>query len=413
MKKLFVKILGTLISITLVMQCLNVYALTEKEELENEKKEINKQLEDAKKKQEEVEAQKSKTMKEVESLIGQIAEYETEINSLETRIKELKSQIKTKEKDIEQKEIEYTEQEELLEDRLVSIYKNGDMSYLDVLLTSSSLTDFFGKYYSATQLVECDKDLIQSTKEQKAKIEQEKAELESNKKELDTALAQSEQKNIKLKDIKQQKQVQAAKLTEEEQKLQKEIEEFEEANRKIAQEIKQAEIRYQKQLEELRKKAEEEAQKNNNNNGSGNNTTTGSGYFMRPVATGKITATSHYSSGKFHGAIDYGVPVGTPVVAAADGVVMYTANLSGSYGTYVVIRHANGLQSYYGHGTYGSISVKGGAIVKKGEKIMLSGNTGNSSGPHLHFEVRKSPYNYSYNATGYGGDSRVNPLNYL
>ena len=90
MKKLFVKILGTLISITLVMQCLNVYALTEKEELENEKKEINKQLEDAKKKQEEVEAQKSKTMKEVESLIGQIAEYETEINSLETRIKELK-----------------------------------------------------------------------------------------------------------------------------------------------------------------------------------------------------------------------------------------------------------------------------------------------------------------------------------
>ena len=92
---------------------------------------------------------------------------------------------------------------------------------------------------------------------------------------------------------------------------------------------------------------------------------------------------------------------------------MTTANLSTSYGTYVVIRHANGLQSYYAHGTRGSIVVKPGQTVKQGEKIMLSGNTGNSQGPHLHFEVRKSPYNYSYGAKAYGDDSRVNPNNYM
>ena len=134
---------------------------------------------------------------------------------------------------------------------------------------------------------------------------------------------------------------------------------------------------------------------------------------MRPVSTGIISARAYYSSGKFHGALDYAVASGTPVYAAAAGVVMSTANLSGSYGTYVVIRHANGLQSYYAHGTYGSICVSPGQTVSKGQKIMLSGNTGNSSGAHLHFEVRRSPYNYNGYATAYGQDSRVNPENYM
>ena len=130
---------------------------------------------------------------------------------------------------------------------------------------------------------------------------------------------------------------------------------------------------------------------------------------MRPISGGSVSANGYYSSGKFHGAIDYAVSLGTTVVAAADGVVMTTADLSSSYGTHVVIRHANGTQTYYGHGTRGSICVKPGQIVKKGEKIMLSGSTGNSSGPHLHFEVRVSPYNWSY----WGNDSRRDPRNYL
>lgn len=134
---------------------------------------------------------------------------------------------------------------------------------------------------------------------------------------------------------------------------------------------------------------------------------------MRPVSGGSISTNGYYSSGKFHGAIDYAISAGTPVYAAAAGVVMVTDNLPNSYGTYVVIQHANGMQSYYGHGTRGSICVSPGQTVSKGQKIMLSGSTGNSSGPHLHFELRTSPYRYSYSATAYGQDSRVNPLNYM
>lgn len=402
MKKTLSMILGVLITIVLLMNHVEVLAKSaEQEELENEKSKVDSQIKEAQEKQEQLEAEKSETMKTVESLITQISSVQAEVDQLESRISELQTEISSRERDIEQKEEEYNEQEKLLDARIVALYKSGDTSYLDVLLTSSSITDFLAKYYMAEELINYDKELMQSIKQQKSDIETEKTQLEADKKELDTSLAQTEQKKTSLKSLKNEKEDYVAQLTAEEKEVQEEIEELEEENRKIANEIKEAQIRYQKQLEELK-----------NNSGS-SSSQSGSGYFIRPVSSGPITATAYYSSGKFHGAVDYGVSVGTPVKAAADGVVMTTKNLSSSYGTYVVIQHANGLQTYYAHGKSGSISVEPGEIVKQGQQIMLSGNTGNSSGPHLHFEVRKSPYNYSYSAKAYGQDSRVDPLQYL
>lgn len=402
MKKTLSMILGVLITIVLLMNHVEVLAKSaEQEELENEKSKVDSQIKEAQEKQEQLEAEKSETMKTVESLITQISSVQAEVDQLESRISKLQTEISSRERDIEQKEEEYNEQEKLLDARIVALYKSGDTSYLDVLLTSSSITDFLAKYYMAEELINYDKELMQSIKQQKADIETEKTQLEADKKELDTSLAQTEQKKTSLKSLKNEKEDYVDQLTAEEKEVQEEIEELEEENRKIANEIKEAQIRYQKQLEELK-----------NNSGS-SSSQSGSGYFIRPVSSGPITATAYYSSGKFHGAVDYGVSVGTPVKAAADGVVMTTKNLSSSYGTYVVIQHANGLQTYYAHGKSGSISVEPGEIVKQGQQIMLSGNTGNSSGPHLHFEVRKSPYNYSYSAKAYGQDSRVDPLQYL
>ena len=402
MKKTLSMILGVLITIVLLMNHVEVLAKSaEQEELENEKSKVDSQIKEAQEKQEQLEAEKSETMKTVESLITQISSVQKEVDELESKISDLQTEISSRERDIEQKEEEYNEQEKLLDARIVALYKSGDTSYLDVLLTSSSITDFLAKYYMAEELINYDKELMQSIKQQKADIETEKTQLEADKKELDTSLAQTEQKKTSLKSLKNEKEDYVAQLTAEEKEVQEEIEELEEENRKIANEIKEAQIRYQKQLDELK-----------NNSGS-SSSQSGSGYFIRPVSSGPITATAYYSSGKFHGAVDYGVSVGTPVKAAADGVVMTTKNLSSSYGTYVVIQHANGLQTYYAHGKSGSISVEPGEIVKQGQQIMLSGNTGNSSGPHLHFEVRKSPYNYSYSAKAYGQDSRVDPLQYL
>ena len=423
MKKNILKTIGITISTILILQNSQVFAVTQKEiqqkkeQAQQQTAENDSKIDEAEKKKEEIANEKSETMKTVENLITKISDAETEVDDLNDKVQNLQTEISNKEKDIQQMEAEYTKQEELLDTRIVAMYERSQTSFLDVFLNASSMTDALAKYYAASELFESDKELIQATKDQKAKIESEKTELENNKAELDTSLAEQKTKVGELQNLKTEKQSYVNKLTQDEKEVQKEIEELQADNKQIEKEVKEAEKKYQKQLEELKKQ-----QQNNSNSGSKNNSgsnsntspSTGSGYFMRPISGGSISANGYYpSSGKFHGAIDYAVSVGTTVMAAADGVVMTTADLSSSYGTHVVIRHANGTQTYYGHGTRGSICVKPGQIVKKGEKIMLSGSTGNSSGPHLHFEVRVSPYSYNYSATAYGQDCRVDPNKYM
>ncbi len=88
---------------------------------------------------------------------------------------------------------------------------------------------------------------------------------------------------------------------------------------------------------------------------------------------------------KFHGGIDIAVPKGTPVGAAAEGIVKF-AGWKGGYGNLVIIEHPDGTQTRYGHND--KLLVAEGQKISAGEKISLSGSTGKSTGPHLHFEVR-------------------------
>lgn len=109
-----------------------------------------------------------------------------------------------------------------------------------------------------------------------------------------------------------------------------------------------------------------------------------SGYYVRPVAFGcPKTQDLHGHNGK-----DFGCPIGTPVMAAADGVVTIArgSGKNGGYGKMIVISHTNGTQTVYGH--LSAVDVVPGERVVQGEVIAKVGNTGNSTGPHLHFEVR-------------------------
>ncbi|WP_149548648.1 M23 family metallopeptidase [Streptomyces marokkonensis] len=130
--------------------------------------------------------------------------------------------------------------------------------------------------------------------------------------------------------------------------------------------------------------------------------------WVSPVKSYKLSASFAQNGGMWaskHSGQDYAVPTGTPVLATHGGTVVKAGgNGAGdgpAYGNAVVIKHGNKTYSQYAH--LSSVNVKVGQIVKTGQKIALSGNTGNSSGPHLHFEIRTTP--------NYG--SAVDPAKFL
>jgi murein DD-endopeptidase MepM/ murein hydrolase activator NlpD len=103
----------------------------------------------------------------------------------------------------------------------------------------------------------------------------------------------------------------------------------------------------------------------------------------------------HWSCG-YHTGVDFAVPTGTPIYAAGSGKVLESAtsvSWGSSYGTSAVIDHGSGQRAVYAH--LSKLLVKKGDIVTEGQLIGMSGNTGNSTGPHLHFEVRVSPWKYA------------------
>ncbi|MDI9886082.1 M23 family metallopeptidase [Streptomyces sp. HNM0645] len=130
--------------------------------------------------------------------------------------------------------------------------------------------------------------------------------------------------------------------------------------------------------------------------------------WVKPVSGYTLTASFNQGGAMWsnkHSGQDFAVPVGTPVKAASGGVVVKAGPNGGgdgpAYGNAIVIKHANGKYSQYAH--LSKINVHVGQSVNTGKLIALSGNTGNSSGPHLHFEIRTTP--------NYG--SALNPANFL
>lgn len=368
----------------------------------NEIKENNSKIKEAEKKQEEVGEKINEANKQIQALTTQINQYQNQIKELDTELSDLEDSISETEEKLEEAEKKYEEQQEILQARIVAQYEAGETTYLDVILGGGSLWDMVSNWYVVSEIADKDNELLEQIETNKNEIEEAKNSLETSKTQVENLKNSKEETAEALKDSQAQKEKQVSELNEEDKALQEEIDKLNAENEKATQEEESLRRQYQAQIDQL----------NNGpvtpSNGAETVDLGGSGIFQRPVASGTITATMYYSSGVYHGALDYGVPVGTTVYAAGDGVVLSAGWRDGGLGYCVVIQHANGLRTYYGHGN-GTFYVSAGATVAKGQPIMLSGNTGNSSGPHLHFEVRVSPYNWSYG----GGDSRRDPRNYL
>ena len=415
MKKIFAKILGGLIIIIFVLQFNVMVYADEITDLQNQQASNKEKLQDAEDQKEQVTQEKSEALKQVEAIETEIADYESQINELDTKISDLNNQITDAENQINQKQEDYDNQQELLEKRLVATYEAGETSFLDVLLSSKSLTDLISNYYMIYEIAEADMNVMESIENEKKEIENAKTTLEQSKQELDSSKAEKESMSVQLQSAKAEKDDYVAHLSSEEQEIQEQIDEITEANKALDEEIKQKQAEIERLLAQQRPSSGGGSSGSSSGSGSTSNggTSTGGGAvsssgFIYPVpsAYSRITTYMYYSSGQYHGAVDFGSGGinGQPVYAVADGVVHTAKALNYSYGNYVIIAHYNGLYTLYAHGQAGSIRVSEGQYVSQGQQIMNVGSTGNSSGPHLHFEVRTSPGLY---------DNRVNPVNYL
>jgi murein DD-endopeptidase MepM/ murein hydrolase activator NlpD len=379
-----------LISILLILIILStniaVTLAATKSELQNKQNNINQQIKDTENEISAVKEEMSDTMKQIQDLNTQISGYQSEIDDLEYKISDLEKDIEESQEKLNEAEKKYNKQEEAFKNRIVAQYEAGETTYLDVLLGGGSLWDMVSNWYVVSEIADLDNQMLGQMEKNKNEIEEAKKALETNKEQIEVTKKNKEQKASALKSSQATKEQYVNELSDNEKELNAELEKLKKANDAITRELKAMENKYSDKIANLG----------------------GTGTLQRPVRSGVITATMYYSSGRYHGALDYGVPVGTEVYAAAEGVVLAAGWSNGGLGYYTCIQHSGGLRTYYGHGN-GTFYVKPGDVVKKGQLIMLSGNTGNSSGPHLHFEVRVSPYNWSY----WGNDSRRDPRNYL
>lgn len=379
MKKIGLKIVGIILIAVVILQ-FNVVMAASKSELNANNNETDKKIEEAKEELENINAQKSETLQQVEDLIMQISSAQSEINELDTKISDMNTQIEDAQTKLNEKQEEYDDKEALLEKRLVAAYETGETSYLDVLLSSSSLTDLISNYYMISEITQSDMELMDKIKEEQKEIETAKQTLETSKQELDSVRAQKQQKATELQNTKSQKDTYVAQLNEEEKNTQAELEQFEQDKRDI-----------QAQLAEIAKK--EATNSGNSNVPSTPNNPSSSGY-IRPVVGYSITTGWMGYSG--HTGVDFsGSGIGgKPVLAVKAGTVVTSTALKyangnyRSYGEYIVINHHDGTMTLYAHGAPGSRLVSAGQSVSQGQQIMSVGTTGNSTGYHLHFEVR-------------------------
>ena len=340
------------------------------DELEKQKEEVEDKLKEANLELEYVQGEMSDTMLKVQETEDKILKYKKEVAELGEKMDTLQKSIDESTAKLQIASQNYEEKSDMLARRLVAMYEAGDTQYLDVLLKSKSITEFISRYYIIQEVAEYDSILINEVEQEKNNIEQTKQKLENEQAEIKIVKAKNEQTTIVLSNMQTLQKSYINELSADEKKLQEQITEYKNDQAEIERQILLAtnvinpDIQY-----------------------------TG-GEMLWPVAISGTVITSDYGVRehpiqgviKEHTGIDIGnTPTGTPVVAAADGVVTYAGWLGG-YGNCVMINHGEGVVTLYGNGNKILTSVN--KKVKKGETIMEVGSTGNSTGPHLHFEVR-------------------------
>lgn len=350
-------------------------------------------ISETKKKAEKLEEQKKQAEAEKKSLSTQLNTIIADMGKMREKIDDKQEEIAQKEEELFQAQADENDQYESMKKRIKYMYENGNAQFVEILCEAKDLSDFLNKTEYITTISEYDRDMLTKFQKIVKDVEKQEKVLQEEQKEMESMQDDLIAKQDTLETM-------LASKSDEISALKQEIN----ANDKKLKELEAAEKAAQ---EAARKKAEAAAaaaQAASGNSSAGASVVSGNGMFTHPCpGYTRISSTFGYRTAPLAGAstnhkgVDFAAPTGTPIYAATSGTVT-SAGYSGKAGNLIVINHGNGLQTYYMHCS--KIYVSAGTKVSKGQNIGAVGTTGNSTGPHLHFQVMS-------------GGTPVNPMNYL
>jgi murein DD-endopeptidase MepM/ murein hydrolase activator NlpD len=318
--------------------------------------------------------QLSETNAAIRSVNGRIGGLEVQQNSTQRRIDWNTTQLNAARKSLQLHDA-------MLKLRLVDIYEYGDLTYLNTLIAARSFSEFVERWEDLRLLIAANERAVRARKEAQARVAAVEADLERTRLELQQEQQTQEQARSQLGSLAAERQNLVALAGIQRRQAETQVAEMESLS--AAQEA---------ELEGLiqERERELEAQRRATGIAGGVESEGGPGSFSWPVI-GPITSPfgwrqNPFGGGpEFHQGLDIAAPTGTTVTAAAGGTVIM-AQWYGGYGNYILIDHGGGYSTGYGH--LSAIYVSTGQVVQRGQAIGAVGSTGQSTGPHLHFEIR-------------------------
>ncbi len=379
-RKISAAVLAIIICITAVGFC--VYGNRESE-LRSKISQADERIAQSQKELKEAQNKKASAEKQKEIIDNQISEIVSNIVYLNNQIETANSQIEQKEIEIEQAQKKLDDNKEYFKRRVVSMYKSGSTTQLEMLFSAENLSDFFNRVDMLQYVVKNDNKIIEEMTAARDSIIEAKKIIEERKTELEEARSLSVSQKSKLDSALAQQQAIISQLS-------REVE----VNEQAAAKAKAEKDALNRQLEEELAGLKDDP--------SGTTSAYTGGKMAWPVPRGG-TITSPYGYRTYpdvglHTGIDIAIAQGNTIAAAEAGTVIRVINGTTGYGKYLMVNHGNGTVTLYAHCS--KIVVAVGDTVSRGQKIAEIGSTGFSTGPHLHFEVRI-------------GGKAVNPIGYI
>ena len=330
------------ISLLVLVLGINVFAVTE-EELRNKQDEINQKIESANTEIAGIKENMTDSLDQINRLNVQIKECEDALATTTGQLDTLTKDLDEKKKELEIAQENYNKQKELVDKRLITIYENKNMTYLEVLLGSRSFSDFLTRYYILEELAKYDNKFLQSLEVYSDAVEIKNSIVESKKTEVENTKNTLEAKAGAMEVLLNDKTHLISTLSEREKELNNELEQFEIDKKEIEKEL----------IEYLRA-----------NPSSRNLKPSESGYICPLPGKSRADITTGFNGYAGHTGVDFATPLGTDVLAVKDGTVVisnalkYSNGNYRSYGEYIVIDHHDGTMTLYAHGTPNSRAVQ-------------------------------------------------------